>query len=139
MSASGDNGSGYAVADTQGQYDITTYLGSGNYSVVASASGFIDQTVNNIKVTAGTETTNVNIDMNVSGAISGTVTDAVTGLPVSFAIVTAKNATNNEVTFTDANGKYQIVQNLQLELTMSPQNIIQVRTGTYLQPKLLLS
>jgi hypothetical protein len=84
--------------------------------VIASAPGFIDQQVNNIAVTAGAETSNVNIIMNVSGGISGKVTDAVSGLPLSGVIVTAYNATgtgtSGQSAFTDANGSYQIIQNL---------------------------
>ena len=67
-------------------YTITSFLDSGNYTVTASAPGFIDQQVNNIVVTAGSLTSNVNIVMNVSGGISGNVTDAVTGLPVSISL-----------------------------------------------------
>ena len=114
--ASGDNGAGSAVADSQGNYDITSYLDTGNYSVVASAPGFIDQQVNNINVTAGAETTNVDIYLSVSGGISGTVTDAVSGLPLPDVIVTAYNATgtgtSGQAAVTDANGNYQIIQNL---------------------------
>ena len=87
VSASGDAGSGSATANAQGQYSITSFLDTGTYSVVASAPGYIDQQVDNIHVTAGAQTSNVNIIMNVSAGISGKVTDTVTGLPVKFAIV----------------------------------------------------
>ena len=112
---SGNGGSGSAVANAQGQYSITSFLDTGNYSVVASAPGFIDQQVDNVPVTAGAQTSNVNILMNVSAGISGKVTDAVTGLPVSFAIVTVESADGSISvdTFTDTNGNYQIIQNLQ--------------------------
>jgi hypothetical protein len=116
VSASGDSGSGSAIANAQGQYSITSFLDTGNYSVVASAPGFIDQQVDNIAVTAGIETTNINIIMSVSGGISGKVTDAVSGSPLPGVIVTAYNAsgtgTSGESGFTDANGNYQIIQNL---------------------------
>ncbi|HUK84338.1 MAG TPA: carboxypeptidase-like regulatory domain-containing protein, partial [Candidatus Acidoferrum sp.] len=93
VSASGGTvGSGSAVADGQGQYSITSFLDSGNYTVTASAPGFIDQQVNNIAVTAGALTPNVNIVMNVSGGISGKVTDAVTGLPVYLALVSVQSS-----------------------------------------------
>ncbi len=88
VSASGGTvGSGSAAADAQGQYIINRFLDSGNYSVTASAPGFIDQQINNVVVTAGAQTSNVNIVMNVSGGISGKVTDKVSGLPVNLAIV----------------------------------------------------
>ena len=111
---SGNSGSGVATANAQGQYNITSFLDTGNYSVVASAPGFIDQQVDNIAVTAGAETSNVNIIMNVSGGISGKVTDAVSGSPLSGVIVTAYSTTGtgSQSAFTDANGSYQIIQNL---------------------------
>lgn len=112
--ASGVNGTGYSTADSQGNYDITTYLGTGNYTLIASAPGYLDQQVDNISVTSGSETTGVNIYLSLSGGISGTVTDASTGAPLSDVLVTALNATgsNSESAFTDANGNYQIIQDL---------------------------
>ena len=116
VSASGDNGSGLALADSAGNYIITSYLGTGNYSVTASAPGYIDQQVNNVAVTSGAQTTGVTIYLNVSGGISGQVTDAATGSPLPNVIVTAYNATgtgtSGQIAFTDANGNYQIIQNL---------------------------
>jgi hypothetical protein len=115
VTASGDAGSGSATANAQGQYSITTFLDTGTYSVIGSAPGYIDQQVDNIQVTAEAQTSNVNIIMNISAGISGKVTDAVTGLPVNFAAVAVESADGsiNENTFTDANGNYQIIQNLQ--------------------------
>jgi hypothetical protein len=110
VSASGDNGSGATIADNQGMYDITTYLATGSYSVTASANGFIDQALDDVNVTGGLETTGQNIVMNVSAGISGKVTDAATGLPISDAIVTVYG---DQATFTDVNGNYQITQNLE--------------------------
>ena len=116
VSASGDNGSGGTIADGSGNYNMATYFGTGNYSVTASAPGYIDQQVDNVPVTSGAETTGVNIYLSVSGGISGKITDAVTGSPVADAIVTAYNATgtdtSGQTTFTDSNGNYQIIQNL---------------------------
>ncbi len=112
--ASGENGTGSAVADSQGKYNITTYLGTGNYSVTASAPGYLDQQVDNINVTSGSETTGVNIYMTLSGGISGNVTDAATGSPLPDVMIRALNATgtNSEYAFSDAKGNYQIIQNL---------------------------
>ena len=108
-------GSGSAVANSQGQYSITSFLDSGNYTVDASAPGFIDQQVNNVVVVAGSQTSNVNIVMNVSGGISGKVTDAVSGSPLSFAIVSVEKSDGSSTgsAFTDSNGNWQIIQNLQ--------------------------
>jgi Carboxypeptidase regulatory-like domain len=116
VSASGVNGSGSAIANAQGQYNINSFFDTGNYSVMASALGFIDQQVNNVPVTAGAETANVTIILSVSGGISGRVTDTVSGLPLPNVLVTAYNATGTETSgqsgFTDGNGNYQINQNL---------------------------
>ena len=115
--ASGENGSGSAVSDSQGNYKINSYLGTGDdYSVTASASGYVDQQVDNISVTSGVETTNVDIYMNVSGGINGTVTDAVTHSPLPNVEITASSPTSTVTipdAYTDANGNYQIIQNLQ--------------------------
>ena len=90
-------------------------MDSGNYTVTASAPGFIDQQVKNIVVTAGALTANVNIVMNVSGGISGKVTDAASGLPVYLAYITVQSSDGSSSgnTVTDTSGNWQIIQNLQ--------------------------
>jgi hypothetical protein len=88
-------------------------LDTGNYDVTASATGFIDTTLQNVHVNAGAETSNVNILLAISGGISGRVTDAVSGLPVQSVIVEATNSTGDgSSTFTDSNGNYSITTNL---------------------------
>jgi large repetitive protein len=117
VSASGDmtSSSGSATTDSQGHYSITSWLDTDTYSVTASAVGFIDTTVNNIAVTAGSETPNVNIMMPISGGISGKVTNAISSAPLSGAIVSATNTTGGSeggYAITDSNGNYQIITNL---------------------------
>jgi hypothetical protein len=117
VSASGatTDSSGSAISDSQGKYSITTWLDTDTYSVTASAIGFIDTTVNNVAVTAGTETSGVDIIMPVSGGISGQVTDAISAAPVASALVIATNNTAGGGTgyaITDSNGNYQIITNL---------------------------
>ncbi len=115
VTASG-NGSGIASSDIQGVYNITSFLESGNYSVEASATGFIDTTVRNISVVAGVETRNVNILMPISGGISGRITDALTSLPLQNVVVQAVNITGGveygSSALTDSTGAYQIITNL---------------------------
>ncbi|HTY75389.1 MAG TPA: carboxypeptidase-like regulatory domain-containing protein [Candidatus Nanoarchaeia archaeon] len=108
-------GDGSALSNAQGFYNITTFLDAGNYSVSASATGYIDTVINNITVVAGQETKNVNITMPVSGGVMGTVTDAVTGLPISGTGVVAYNSTgsSNFGGFTNSSGNYLINTNLQ--------------------------
>jgi len=113
---SGGSGFGYATTDTLGFYNITTFLDSGNYSVKASATGFIDTTVQNVRVTGGQETPNINLLLPVSGGITGQVTDAISGAPIPFVMVQAVNTTSDHVysaeAYTDSNGNYQLMTNL---------------------------
>ena len=115
-STSGAGGSGSATSNAQGFYNISAFLDSGNYTVDASATGYIDTSVQNVRVTAGQETSNVNVLLPVSGAISGRVTDAVSGAPVLSVIVGAESVvgsvTYGDLDFTDSNGNYLINTNL---------------------------
>lgn len=120
VTANGTAGFGLAASDSLGFYNITSFLDTGHYSVSASAPGFVNTEIDNVSVTAGSETTNVNVLIPVSGGISGKITDAVTSAPLSGVVVSAMNTTNGVVyssDFTDATGNYQIITNL--------------RTGTY--------
>ncbi len=116
VEASGADGYGYSTSDVQGVYNITSFLDTGNYSITVSALGFIDTTVDDIMVTAGSETTNVDVLLPVSGGISGTITDAVSSTPLQSAFVTAANETGSMYysasDFTDADGNYEVFTNL---------------------------
>ena len=115
VTASG-NGFGTDSSDTQGFYNITSFLDTGNYSVEASATGYIDTTIQNVSVTAGIETPNVNFLMPISGGISGRMTDAVSGAPLPDVIVQAVNVSGGvqygSSAVTDSNGNYTIITNL---------------------------
>lgn len=112
------SGIGYGTdsSNSQGFYNITSFLDTGNYSVEASATGFIDTAIEDVPVTAGMETPNINILMPVSGGISGHITDAVSGSPLQSVIVQAINITGSvqygSTAFADSNGNYQIITNL---------------------------
>ena len=116
VEAFGLGGYGYSTSDVQGLYNITSFLETGDYSVTASATGFVDTTVENVAVTAGLETTNVDVLMPVSGGISGTITDAVSSEPLQNVYVFAVNDTGGveygSAAFTDLNGNYEIITNL---------------------------
>lgn len=116
VSASG-NGDGFAVTNAQGQYSITSYLGTGDYTLTTLAEGYVSTEVDNVPVTAGSTTANINIMITASGIITGKVTDASTGNPVANVIVTAENSTGQDssgyTAFTDSNGNYRIDTNLQ--------------------------
>jgi len=77
VSAEGENGSAYATTDSSGYYTMTTGLNTGTYNVTTLATGYIDGQVDSINVTAGQTTSDVNFDLQLSGGISGMVTDAV--------------------------------------------------------------
>lgn len=115
VSASG-NGNGLAVTNAQGQYSINNYLGTGDYTLTTLAEGYVTTEVDNVPVTAGSTTPNINIIITVSGIITGQVTDASTGKPLANVIVVAENSTGQDSSgysaFTDSNGNYRIDTNL---------------------------
>ncbi len=116
VSASGGTfGNGSAIADDQGRYNITSFLDSGSYTVTASAPGFIDQQVNNIAVSDGAQTSNINIVLDISGGLSGNITDAATGQPVQNVLVNVEssNGLSTANATTDVSGGWKIIQNLQ--------------------------
>jgi hypothetical protein len=116
VEASGPNGFGDSISDAQGIYNITSFLDTGNYSITVSALGFLDTTIDDVMVTAGSETTNVDVLLPVSGGISGTISDAVSSTPLQSAFVTAANETGSMYysasDFTDTNGIYEVFTNL---------------------------
>lgn len=89
-SGEGDYWYGSGEADAQGSYNITgeyyegrgNWLPAGNYTVSASAKGYIQSAVEHVNVKDGLETQNVNLLLPVSGAVSGKVTDATSGQPL---------------------------------------------------------
>ena len=115
VTASGPEGYGSASTDSSGHYSITEGLMTGNYTVTASAHGYLDAEIENVSVTGGLETSNVNFMLNVSGAISGKITEVGTALPLQSVWVTAESSVSggiSETDFTDANGDYFIYTNL---------------------------
>lgn len=115
VTASGPEGYGSAFTDSSGQYSIAEGLMTGNYTVTASAEGYLDAKIENVAVTAGLETSNINFLLNVSGGISGTITEVGTDLPLESVMVTAESSMGggiSESAITDANGDYLIYTNL---------------------------
>ena len=70
----GSNGSEYAISGSSGGYQIVEGLGTGEYSAVVMAKGYIDGKVEKIQVIAGQETSGIDFLLKRSGAISGKVT-----------------------------------------------------------------
>ncbi|MGA2768609.1 MAG: carboxypeptidase-like regulatory domain-containing protein [Candidatus Bathyarchaeia archaeon] len=114
--AEGDNGSGSAITDSSGHYTLTTGLMTGTYNLTTLAYGYIDSEVDSVSVTVGQTTSGVNFDLQLSGAISGIVTDAVSQSPINGTVIFA-NLANGSGTFgffgtTGTDGKYFMATNL---------------------------
>ena len=103
--------------DATGAYRIATGLGTGSYSITVM-SGFNFNTTSGISVTAGLETSNIDLQLTVtppspSGTITGKVTDASSKL-IADAHVEAIGNTNFDTgdAYTDNDGNYIISQGL---------------------------
>lgn len=116
VSASGDTGSGYAATDNTGHYSITQGLPTGTYTVTAFAVGYLEKNVSNVQVTTGQTTSGIDFNLDLSGGISGTITDASSGSPLADILVSA-SPTGGGFQFgwsatTDSSGKYLMATNL---------------------------
>ena len=115
VTASGPEGYGVSWTDSLGQYSITEGLMTGNYTITASAQGYLDAKIEDVAVTEGLETSNVDFLLDVSGGISGKITEVGTGSPLQSVLVTAESSVGGgiyESAFTDVNGDYLINTNL---------------------------
>jgi hypothetical protein len=117
VSAKGDNGSSYAITDSSGHYTMTTGLKTGTYNVTTEfTTGYLNGEVDSVNVAAGQTTPNVNLDLQLSGAISGAVTDAVNQSAIKGTDIYAElsNGTRTFGSFgvTGSDGKYLIDTNL---------------------------
>lgn len=86
VTAQGASGSGDAYADEDGNYAISSGLGTGTYTVLVSAAGYLSQNITNVSVTVSQETPNINFQLSKippvqSGRISGTVTGDESPIP----------------------------------------------------------
>jgi hypothetical protein len=116
VSASGENGSGFGVTDSSGHYSMSEGLKTGTYNVSVLAFGYLTSETGGVQVTAGQTTSGINFDLQLSGGVSGTVTDAVSGSPLSDISVTAFS-TGGGGSFgfyatTGSDGKYVMATNL---------------------------
>jgi hypothetical protein len=115
--AEGDNGSGFAITDSSGHYIMTTGLKTGTYNLTTLAyTGYVDGEVDSVSVTAGQTTSGVDFDLQLSGAISGIVTDAVNSTALNGTEIFA-NLSNGTGAFgflgiTGSDGKYDLATNL---------------------------
>ena len=102
-------GSGSATTTTasDGTYTLAN-VAPGTYTVTASDTGYVTQSPTNVLVSSGATTTqNFALAPN-PGTISGTVTDAVTGIPIAGATVSYPPGTGSATTTTASNGTYTL-------------------------------
>jgi hypothetical protein len=112
----GGNGSSFALTNALGHYNMTTGLVSGLYNVSTFAIGYISNMVPFVNVTAGHTTSGIDFDLQASGGISGTVTDAVNGHPINgtglYALLSNGTGAYGWFGTTGTDGKYLIATNL---------------------------
>ena len=111
ISSEGKDYTGFAQTESDGTYRINSGLGTGKYMVTAT-SGMGFNSVQNVNVVAGQETSNINLTLTVtppqpSGTIRGKVTDT-SNKPIQGATVSAGSGHDS----TDANGDYEISSGL---------------------------
>ncbi len=107
-------GFGYTTTDGSGHYSLSKGLKTGNYTVTVWAVGYLMGNTDNVQVTAGQPTTGIDFDLQLSGAVSGTVTDAVSSNPLSGIMVVAYTGGGDFgwQAITGSDGKYDIAINL---------------------------
>lgn len=84
ITATGSNGTSFGTSDSNGYYNVSSGLGTGNdYNVSVTASGYNDASYATlVSVTVGQTTPNINIQMTAKPAQNyGTITGTVTGAP----------------------------------------------------------
>lgn len=112
--ALGPEGSGFATTDSSGLYSISEGLKTGTYTVSVIALGYLGAEEEEIAVTVGQETSNVDFYLHLSGGISGKASDATSGAAVANIMVMASSS-DGEYSWwatTDSNGNYLIATNL---------------------------
>lgn len=115
INATGGSNSGFAITDSNGNYQMITNLATGTYNVTASfVPGYVDKTINSVSVTSGVMTPNVNFALARSGAITGTITDSVSNAVQTGVSVEAIDSNGRAIAFgsTNSSGKYLLNTNL---------------------------
>lgn len=113
VTATSDIGFGTATTDFNGHFSITGGLPAGNYTLTVVSTGYLTVKIENVSVTVGGTTTE-NPYMNVSGGISGRITDASTYGGLINVAVTAVSSDGKYAWAgsTDILGNYTIATNL---------------------------
>jgi len=107
-----------AYTDVAGNYTTSPGLATGSYRLSFNAYSYLDeyyndkpslQTADVLVITAPAVTSGVNATLAKGGKISGRVTAAATGLPLSNISVSASGAGGSGNDYTDASGNYTII------------------------------
>ena len=108
------SGYGYTTTDGSGHYSLSKGLKTGVYTVTVWAVGYLMGNTDNVQVTVGQTITGIDFNLTLSGAISGTVTDAVDSNPLSGIMVVAytEGGDFGWEAMTGSDGKYDIAINL---------------------------
>ena len=116
VSASGSQGSGYAITDGSGHYSISQGLNTGTYTVSVFAIGYLTSQIENVQVTVGQTTSGKDFDLQLSAGVSGRVTDEVDSTPIVNTMVVAYSTGGGGSygwsAMTDSDGKYLLATNL---------------------------
>jgi hypothetical protein len=119
VSASGPEGSGFTMTNVNGQYTINEGLKTGSYTITVFREGYLVTEIQDVIVTAPSETSGVNVYLNKSGGISGTVTDNISSMGIPnigvYAMPSSGSGTYYGAGMTDIAGNYQINMNLGTE------------------------
>jgi hypothetical protein len=114
MTSSSGNYGGSGLTDADGNYRITSNLGTGTYNVsVLFPEGHATKQVGGIVVTAGSEVKNVNLALERSGIISGKATATPSGAALQNVTVSAVSSGGDYgYAQTNATGHYKILSGL---------------------------
>ena len=119
------------ISGADGTY-ILTGLPTGSYSINAGAAGF-QFGVQDVSVTVGQTTTDTDFILESGGsAVSGRITDAITGLPIPGTVVKASDQGSDffEYTVTQTNGDYSIRGLYSATFVVEAINSLYVNTST---------
>ena len=102
-----DTGGYSAQTNATGAYNIS--VAPGNYTLKVTASGWVDATSSQLTVTANNTTRKDFALVKPTGNLTGTITDADDGTPISMVTIKYNDGTIlPPSTFTDTSGKYAL-------------------------------
>ena len=113
LSSGGGAFFGSALTDLGGNYEINMNIGTGIYNVTAFLpKGHISQTIPLVNATAGARTTHVDMSLQQSGIIMGSVTTSTNQPLANITVVAASLTGGFGEAETDTSGNYSITSGL---------------------------